>query len=84
MTTMNGSTASSGSSNTDSVSSVLKTVSLEPKTVSGDQGSISNHSPRDLILADRYLRSVDSAKSANKKKVFKSLFQKLSPPSSRG
>lgn len=84
MTTMNGTSASSGSTSTESVSSVLKTVSLEPKTVSGDQGSISNHSPRDLILADRYLRSAESSKTSNKRKVFKSLFQKISPPSSRG
>jgi hypothetical protein len=85
MTTMNGTAASSSSpASQDSVSNTIKNVALEPKSVTGDQGSISNHSPKDLVIADRYLRSANAAKPANKKKVFRSLFQRLSPPSSRG
>lgn len=85
MTTMNGTAASSPTQAAqETISSTIKNVSLEPKSVTGDQGSISNHSPRDLILADRYLRSANASKPANKKKVFKSLFQRISPPSSRG
>lgn len=79
--TLNGTTASAPQ---EAISSAIKNVSLEPKSVTGDQGSISNHSLRDLILADRYLRSANASKPANKKKVFKSLFQRISPPSSRG
>lgn len=84
MTTMNGTTASSGNDPESTVSSTIKTVAMEPKTVSGDQGSITNQSLQDIIAADKYLRSASSTKKGNRRKVFKSLFQKMSSPGSRG
>jgi hypothetical protein len=53
-----------------------------PKQVTGDQGSYTAHSIRDLIAADRYLASKKSVKS--KKKTLGGLFSRMSPPSARG
>ena len=62
----------------------IKDVSLEPRIASGDQGSIENFELRDLIAADKYLRSVGASKGSNRRSMLKSLFTKLSPPGSRG
>lgn len=88
-----GTPASSPSSETDSTPSVEETTSTDlgssiqeaaegPKQVTGDQGSYTSHSIRDMIAADRYLASKKSGKS--KKKTLSSLFSRMSPPSARG
>jgi hypothetical protein len=88
---VNGVPASSPTTSSDSTSADSVFVGLDsqindaadgPKQVTGDQGSYTSHSIRELISADRYLLSKKSAKS--KKKTLRSLFSKMSPPSARG
>lgn len=61
----------------------IKDVAQEPKSVSGDQGSVSNQSLRDLIVADQYLRQVEANKPKNRKSLIRGMFTKLSSPGSR-
>lgn len=62
----------------------IRQVSMEPKQISGDQGSVTNQDIRDMIAADKYLRSINAGKKKNRKAMMRSLFQRLSPPSARG
>jgi hypothetical protein len=59
-------------------------VSAEPKSVTGDQGSIENHSLRDLIAADEYIRKTKASKKANRMAMIKGMFIKMNPPGTRG
>ena len=78
--------SSAASTSEDSASagldSQIRDAADGPKQVTGDQGSYTSHSIRELIAADRYLSSKSSSKS--KKKTLRSLFSKMSPPSARG
>lgn len=62
--------------------SAIQDAAEGPKQVTGDQGSYTAQSIRDMIAADRYLASKKSSKS--KKKTLGGLFSKMSPPSARG
>ena len=68
----------------ENMEDAIRQVSMEPKQISGDQGSVTNQDIRDMIAADKYLRSINAGKKKNRKAMFKSLFQRMSPPSARG
>lgn len=76
------SSAASEEVTTSGLESQIQEAAEGPKQVTGDQGSYTAHSIRDMIAADRYLASKKTAKS--KKKTLGSLFSRMSPPSARG
>lgn len=61
----------------------LQNLANQPKSVSGDQGSVTNHDLSQQIEMDKYLSS--KAAVCSKRKLFNSIFgSRYQPPSARG
>ena len=58
----------------------LAELAAEPQSVSGDQGSLTNRSLRDMIDADKY----DNNKKLGNKAIRQLYGQRYIPPSARG